>query len=115
MGFGFVDGVETVMVLDERVGVERLAAGRDRSAGLMSGILVVASGGGRNWRFWREAELERTAYRVRRQAGDVACRKDAYRDAVGSIIRACNESVELRDHDSRLRLIKEDGCGCENR
>lgn len=40
MGFAAVDGVETVIVLLERVGVVRLTAGRDdRSAGLMSGIL----------------------------------------------------------------------------
>lgn len=41
MGFGLVDGVETVMVLEERTGVVRLPAGRDRSAGLMSGMLKV--------------------------------------------------------------------------
>lgn len=40
MGFAAVEGVETVIVLLERVGVVRLTAGRDdRSAGLMSGIL----------------------------------------------------------------------------
>lgn len=44
MGFGFVEGVETVIVLEDRVGVERLTAGRDRSAGLMSGILAGANG-----------------------------------------------------------------------
>lgn len=32
------------MVLDDNVGVERLTAGRDSSAGLMSGILAGASG-----------------------------------------------------------------------
>lgn len=40
MGFAAVDGVETVIVLFDNVGVVRLTAGRDdRSAGLMSGIL----------------------------------------------------------------------------
>lgn len=40
MGFAAVEGVETVIVLLDRVGVVRLTAGRDdRSAGLMSGIL----------------------------------------------------------------------------
>lgn len=42
MGFAAVEGVETVIVLLERVGVVRLTAGRDeRSAGLMSGILAM--------------------------------------------------------------------------
>lgn len=41
MGLAFVDGVDTVIVLEESVGVVRLTAGRDRSAGLMSGILEV--------------------------------------------------------------------------
>lgn len=40
MGFGLVEGVETVMVLEARTGVVRLPAGRDSSAGLMSGILA---------------------------------------------------------------------------
>lgn len=39
LGLRVVDGVETVMVLEARVGVVRLTAGRARSAGLMSGIL----------------------------------------------------------------------------
>lgn len=40
MGFAAVEGVETVIVLLDKVGVVRLTAGRDdRSAGLMSGIL----------------------------------------------------------------------------
>lgn len=42
MGFGFVDGVDTVIVLLDKVGVDRLTAGRDKSAGLMSGILAGA-------------------------------------------------------------------------
>lgn len=41
MGLALVEGVPTVMVLDERVGVDRLTDGRDSSAGLMSGIVVV--------------------------------------------------------------------------
>lgn len=42
MGLAAVEGVETVIVLLERVGVVRLTAGRDdRSAGLMSGILAM--------------------------------------------------------------------------
>lgn len=41
MGFGLVDGVETVMVLEDSTGVVRLPAGRERSAGLMSGMLAV--------------------------------------------------------------------------
>lgn len=44
MGFGLVDGVDTVIVLEDKVGVERLTAGRDSSAGLMSGILAGATG-----------------------------------------------------------------------
>lgn len=52
------------MVLDDRVGVERLTAGRDRSAGLMSGILAVAGGGGRSWRFLaRSWSVRLTVYR----------------------------------------------------
>lgn len=39
-GLEMVDGVETVIVLLDRVGVVRLTAGRDSSAGLMSGILA---------------------------------------------------------------------------
>lgn len=99
-----------------RQGGCREADGRSRQLGRVD---VGHFGGGRRRRaqlaVFGEAGLERTAYCVRRQAGDVACRKDAYRDAAGSIIRACNESVELRDHDSRLRLIIKDGNGCENR
>lgn len=44
MGFGFADGVDTVIVLEDKVGVERLTAGRDSSAGLMSGMLAGANG-----------------------------------------------------------------------
>lgn len=40
VAFVVVDGVDTVIVLLDRVGVERLTAGRDSSAGLMSGILA---------------------------------------------------------------------------
>lgn len=39
-GLVMVDGVDTVIDLLDRVGVVRLTAGRDRSAGLMSGILA---------------------------------------------------------------------------
>lgn len=49
------------------------------------------------------------------EVGFVACRKDAYRDAAGSVIRACNGSLRLCDHDKRVELIKEDGCGREIR
>lgn len=47
MGLGMVEGVDTVMVLEERTGVVRLPAGRDSSAGLISGIVINEGGGGR--------------------------------------------------------------------
>lgn len=46
MVFALVEGVDTVMVLVARTGVVRLPAGRDSSAGLMSGILTVFGGSG---------------------------------------------------------------------
>lgn len=49
------------------------------------------------------------------QVGFVACRKDAYRDAAGSVIRACNDSLRLCDHDYLGELMNEDGCARENR
>jgi hypothetical protein len=39
-GLEMVEGVDTVIVLLDRVGVVRLLAGRESSAGLMSGILA---------------------------------------------------------------------------
>lgn len=93
MGFAAVEGVETVIVLLDRVGVVRLTAGRDdRSAGLMSGILAMVVVGV----LWMYSVLctamrcgtargGRWSYGL---AGDVASRNYPYRDAANSVMRA---------------------------
>lgn len=102
MVFGLVEGVDTVMVFEARTGVVRLPAGRDSSAGLMSGILTEVGRGGREM---TTDELTGVVRRCNVDSGDVACREDAYRDAAGTIIQACDESPELCDHNSSVRLM----------
>lgn len=104
MVFALVEGVDTVMVFVARTGVVRLPAGRDSSAGLMSGILTVFGRGGHEMTTVRMTG-DREAVE-REQSGDVACREDAYRDAAGTIIQACDESPGLRDHILMVELMK---------
>lgn len=101
MAFGLVEGVDTVMVFEARTGVVRLPAGRDSSAGLMSGIVAVVAPGGREM-----TTFEVPGVRISRvDSGDVACREDAYRDAAGTIIQACDGSPRLCDHNLRFGLM----------
>lgn len=102
MVFGLVEGVDTVMVFEASTGVVRLPAGRDSSAGLMSGILTVIGRGGREM---TTDELTGVVRIWSVGSGDVACREDAYRDAAGTIIQACDESPGLCDHNSRVELM----------
>lgn len=39
------------------------------------------------------------------EGGDVACREDAYRDAAGTFIQACDGSPDLCDHHSSVELM----------
>lgn len=39
-------------------------------------------------------------------SGDVACKEDAYRDAAGTIIQACDESPGLCDHNLSVKMMK---------
>lgn len=102
MGFGFVEGVETVIVLEARTGVVRLPAGRDKSAGLMSGILA---GGRQIWRLDDESEVEAGRRSLQSNCGGVACSEEAYRNAAQGIIPACEETPELCDHDLSVGLM----------
>lgn len=119
MGFAAVEGVETVIVLLDKVGVVRLTAGRDdRSAGLMSGILAMVVVGvlcmyvlGTALRC--DAELRavgggRWSYGL---ASDVACRKSPYRDAADSVMRASGGFWGLCNPNFRFKVMILMGCG----
>lgn len=93
MGFAAVEGVDTVIVLLDRVGVVRLTAGRDdRSAGLMSGILAMV------WVGLGVCDADcAPCLVVYGLASNVACRKSPYRDAADSIMRALGDFWVLCD------------------
>lgn len=118
MGFAAVEGVETVIVLLDRVGVVRLTAGRDdRSAGLMSGILgdAVVVDYGCTWYCDAMRNCARWAVGGGRWSygltSDVACRKSPYRDAANSIMRASGGCWVLCDPHFRFKMMISMGCG----